>query len=288
MKREKPRRAPPGFQPVRRLPMNREGRDFVVGDIHGAYDLVIEAMRKVRFSPTKDRLFSVGDLVNRGSDSARALAFLSKPYVFAARGNHEDLWDELYASGPPEPAVVDAISTAFNLRMDWWLATSPEKRDALAAKFAQLPFAIEVETHRGPVGLIHADVPSGMPWQTFVHRLEAGDEEAIHSALWGRDRSRLDDHSGVEGIGRVFVGHTPHTSGAARRGNVISIDTGAIFGIMSNAPGEGHLTMANLTFKTESLSAGLDDFLRSHEMVALLDQAEPSRPFTSYVTPRGG
>lgn len=287
MKREKARRPPPGFQHVRRLMLNRDGRDFVVGDIHGAYDLVIEAMRKVRFDPAKDRLFSVGDLVNRGSDSARALAFLSQPYVFAVRGNHEDLWDELYADGPPSPSVVKAISSVFNLRMDWWLATSPDKRDSLAAKFAQLPFAIEVQTHRGPVGLVHADVPVDTPWSTFIQKIEAGDEKAIHTALWGRDRSRSDDHSGVEGVGRVFVGHTPHVAGATRRGNVISIDTGAIFGLMNAHPGHGHLTIANLAFKTESLNAGMEAFHRGQEMVAVHDQIERSRPFANYCAPRG-
>lgn len=287
MKREKPRRHPPGFQPVRRLPLNRVGRDFAVGDVHGAYDLVIDAMRKVRFDRTRDRLLSVGDLVNRGDDSARALAFLSQPYVYAIRGNHEDLWEELYFDGPPRPEVVEAISNVFNLRMDWWQSTPPAKRDTLVAKFAQLPFAMEVQTHRGTVGLVHGDVPADMPWQTFIDRIEAGDEDTIHTALWGRDRSRTDDHSGVEGVGRVFVGHTPHIAGATRRGNVVSIDTGAIFGLLNAQPGHGHLTMANLAFKTESLDAGMEAFHRAQEMIAVHDQAEPSRPFSNYSAPRG-
>lgn len=56
---------------VLRLPENTRGRDFVVGDIHGAFDKVEAAMAKVGFDVERDRLLSVGDLVDRGAESAR-------------------------------------------------------------------------------------------------------------------------------------------------------------------------------------------------------------------------
>lgn len=63
------------------LPCNHHGRDFVVGDIHGEYDLLLEAMRAVRFEPKNDRLLCVGDLIDRGPGSHRVRQFLSQPYV---------------------------------------------------------------------------------------------------------------------------------------------------------------------------------------------------------------
>ena len=36
---------------VRRFAMNREGRDFVVGDLHGAFRVLDEALAQVRFDP---------------------------------------------------------------------------------------------------------------------------------------------------------------------------------------------------------------------------------------------
>lgn len=38
---------------VLKLPKNTEGRDFVVGDIHGAYDLLDQALEEVKFDPAK-------------------------------------------------------------------------------------------------------------------------------------------------------------------------------------------------------------------------------------------
>ena len=82
------------------------GRDFVVGDIHGAYDLVLQAMNEARFNPNTDRLFAVGDLIDRGLGSRRCLKFLAQPYVYAVRGNHEDMLLDLYAEGYPGPAAI--------------------------------------------------------------------------------------------------------------------------------------------------------------------------------------
>ena len=79
-------RLPP--TPVLRLPENTLGRDFVIGDIHGAFSVVVEAIKLVQFDPKKDRLFSLGDTIDRGPESRRAQRFLSTPWVHAIRGNH--------------------------------------------------------------------------------------------------------------------------------------------------------------------------------------------------------
>lgn len=63
----------------KKLGANEIGRDFVLGDIHGAYDLVIQGMREVRFNGHKDRLLVVGDLIDRGPGSHRVLEFLQQP-----------------------------------------------------------------------------------------------------------------------------------------------------------------------------------------------------------------
>ena len=52
---------------------NRAGRDFVAGDIHGCYRTLERALAGVGFEPGQDRLFSAGDLVNRGPHSTEAL-----------------------------------------------------------------------------------------------------------------------------------------------------------------------------------------------------------------------
>ncbi len=48
---------------------NNIGNDYVCGDVHGCYDKLQEALDEIGFDPTKDRLFIVGDLVDRGPQS---------------------------------------------------------------------------------------------------------------------------------------------------------------------------------------------------------------------------
>ena len=76
---------------VKTLPVNPQGRDFVVGDLHGCYTLLQTALANVSFDPTMDRLISVGDLVDRGPQSLECLQLLDKSWFYATMANHEDL-----------------------------------------------------------------------------------------------------------------------------------------------------------------------------------------------------
>ena len=49
------------------------GRDLVVGDVHGEFSTLEHALEALDFQPGKDRLFSVGDLIDRGPRSGDAL-----------------------------------------------------------------------------------------------------------------------------------------------------------------------------------------------------------------------
>ena len=76
---------------VQRFERNVFGRDFVVGDLHGCFDLLCEQMDRVGFDPKTDRIFSVGDLVDRGTQSKDALNWMAQPWFHAVRGNHEEM-----------------------------------------------------------------------------------------------------------------------------------------------------------------------------------------------------
>lgn len=42
---------------------NLAGRDFVVGDIHGCYDQLMDLLKEIKFDFAKDRMFAVGILL---------------------------------------------------------------------------------------------------------------------------------------------------------------------------------------------------------------------------------
>ena len=68
---------------------NLRGRDFVVGDVHGCFRTLERALAELDFDPGRDRLFGVGDLVNRGSHSVAALEWREQRFKAVALGNHD-------------------------------------------------------------------------------------------------------------------------------------------------------------------------------------------------------
>ena len=225
---------------VHHFPINETGRDFVIGDIHGEFALVREAMRRIQFDTSKDRLFCCGDLIDRGADSARALRFLQLSFVHSCRGNHENNFLEIHADGEPSDRVLQWF--ADKMGAHWWLKLGASERKRFLALFERMPIAIEVETRQGPVGIVHANVPARMPWPTFKSLIEQGDDTAIAAALESRSRIKYRDCSGVQGVHRVYVGHSPQWDGALSLGNVVALDSGAF----RSDEGKGHLTIAEI------------------------------------------
>lgn len=196
---------------VQRLPINRKGRCFVVTDVHFQVKKLMEGLALLNFDPAVDRLIIGGDLIDRGPDLREALALLEKDWVWVVRGNHEqmviDAWKE-------KRIYSDHGAT-------WWMGLTDESQDMVATKLDSLPYAIEIESEHGIVGVVHANVPSAMTWQGFVEALAyPGVRE---QAIWQRERVTRHLRKGVEGIWRVCIGHT-YLSFPQRLDNVLALD----------------------------------------------------------------
>ena len=64
--------APDASPHLKTLPPNRAGRDFLLGDLHGMMDELTAAMQAAGFDRSRDRIISVGDLIDRGPDNLAA------------------------------------------------------------------------------------------------------------------------------------------------------------------------------------------------------------------------
>ncbi|MEQ1635292.1 MAG: metallophosphoesterase [Methylococcales bacterium] len=102
--------------PVMTLPANSHGRDFVLGDLHGCYQLLQDLLGQVNFNPAQDRLFSVGDLVDRGPDSLACLELLKEPWFYAVLGNHEAMLADFFNTYNPNNNQPDQ-------ELDCWFNT---------------------------------------------------------------------------------------------------------------------------------------------------------------------
>ena len=64
---------------------------YAIGDIQGCYSSLMELLHKIDFNPSKDVLYLVGDLVNRGAESLNVLrwAYKNQDSLVAVLGNHD-------------------------------------------------------------------------------------------------------------------------------------------------------------------------------------------------------
>lgn len=196
---------------------NTEGRDFVVGDIHGKHDLLQKALKGVSFDRQRDRLFSVGDLIDRGAQSYDCLWLAFEPFFHGVLGNHELM-------------AFDALATNGN-QNDWnlwqmnggaWIHGEDAREVAIIAREAAqyLPLAREVTVAGQRVGICHAEPPPD--WEDIRN----APQKLVEPTVWSRTRIKKADTTRVKGIDAVVVGHKvlPRPTWL---GNVLYVDTGA-------------------------------------------------------------
>jgi len=205
---------------IKTFERNNLGRDLAVGDIHGQFTRLKAALTEIGFDPGIDRLFSVGDLVDRGPESEEAIDWLEKPWFHAVMGNHEQMALD-HVSGYSDPKLYLQNGGA------WFLSLPDAAQQDIACQFAVLPIAIEVETVNGTVGIVHAEAPLNS-WETMRYALTEADEHTrnqwIVNCLWSRTKINGGDERPVAGISAVICGHTP-LSEVVEVGNTIFIDT---------------------------------------------------------------
>lgn len=206
---------------VRRFSVNPNGRDLIVGDLHGCVSKFRARLDEVGFDPARDRVFVLGDLIDRGPESPEAVALLSEPWFHAVMGNHEDMAIAYHLG------LIDAPCYASNGGA-WFIGLTPAERQPIVDALSALPVAIELETPLGLLGLVHADCPYAS-WPLFVGILSSADPDASAArnlALWSRTRAERLFDGPVDGVRAVVVGHTV-VERPASLGNVLFIDTGA-------------------------------------------------------------
>jgi serine/threonine protein phosphatase 1 len=202
--------------------MNVKGLDFVVGDIHGMYSNLEEKLEEIGFNKETDRLFSVGDLVDRGPESAQALEYLKKDWFCPLRGNHDEFILRSYykEDGFNNNRWADELHGG-----SWWFDLSDSDQKDFAEAMSEVPLAMELKTNKGLVGFVHANVPFSMDWNKIKHLIET-DEEIQHYIQWNRDRAYGEKEEDVDGVYKMYMGHTVFPE-VTNKGNVVFVDTGS-------------------------------------------------------------
>jgi len=186
---------------------------YIIGDVHGYYD---KLMRLVRKLPEDAALVFVGDLIDRGPDSAKVIAFIRENGHLCVRGNHEAFMiAQRYLPGKPWKENSDyelwmvngGAATLESYGLHNYATLRREGSSPLLQPFFRdiewlqtLPYYLELdgcEINGRRVVVSHASV-------SHIWEKRGTDEEAFNTLVV----SNRDAPVSVEGIYNVF-GHTP-------------------------------------------------------------------------------
>lgn len=161
-------------------------RLVVVGDIHGMDAAFDELLKKIEFNTTTDHLIAVGDMVNKGPDSADVIQRLIKLRASAVRGNHEDRVLLSRAEIDSQTGVAaDLDSTATEDRKGQLsdLVTARLLTQEQVDWLAKLPVIINIQ--KLGINVVHAGLMPGIdlakqdPWAAMNMRTISYPREAL-------------------------------------------------------------------------------------------------------------
>lgn len=219
------------YKPIRYFEKNKKGRDYVVGDIHGEFSNLVKKLKSIQFDQKKDRLFSVGDLIDRGPESHLVMNFLKEEWFIPVKGNHELLTIEY-------PKMRNELKDIYvnELGGKWVKNISDAQLGDIISAFKKHPVAIHVETEAGPVIIVHADLPTAS-WKVFERNMKTVNYKILELTMKSTVRPSIPNQY-IQDVRAVICGHMKDEK-VRRLGNFYLIDTGSGFS-------DGRLTILDM------------------------------------------
>ncbi len=175
--------------------LNSGGNVWVLGDVHGHYSTLVRLISELDLQEN-DKLVSLGDLIDRGPNSASVLQlFRDNQSYHLIRGNHEDMMLKCLFRGKNKDCKswlkYGGLETleSFGLK--------PERKTALVDDWCDFlsnsPSEVILEKYR----FIHAGIN---PMRSLYEQTE-------NDRLWSRNIFEF--NTAPDPKRQVFVGHTP-------------------------------------------------------------------------------
>jgi serine/threonine protein phosphatase 1 len=202
------------------LPSNSDGNDYIVGDLHGCLTELLAMLDYVGFDKNKDRLFSVGDLIDRGPQSIELLhEFRIRKNWYFVKGNHEQMMIDSFVydnSNMYQIWIQNGGTWIFDENKD-------ELEEASIWLAENIPTIIVVGENESRFNICHAEIVDMNELNAMSNKNIdewTFDEKAIDNLIWGRNIYNdyeedyfINDvpfryHSNELSI--TYVGHTPH------------------------------------------------------------------------------
>jgi bis(5'-nucleosyl)-tetraphosphatase (symmetrical) len=170
---------------------------YAIGDVQGCRDALDALLVEIGFSGVRDTLWFVGDLVNRGSQSAEVLRFVRSlgDRAVVVHGNH-DLHLLAFAAGHAkartDDTFHDVLAAPDRDELLDWLRSRPmlHVQGGYAMVHAGLLPAWSIEQARGLAAEVEAALRAPT-YRDFFAQLYGSKPEAWHDDLHGADRLRV-------------------------------------------------------------------------------------------------
>lgn len=184
---------------------------YVISDIHGQAKLFNKLLKKINFNE-KDKLYILGDAVDRGPDGIKILLKIMRtPNMYMLLGNHElMMYNTITAKNKPDMWEYSAIwfQNGGQITLKSFLKYSENTQKRILKYIKKLPSEFRIEINNKEFILCHAiPDPSSFkinPFENSIEGLRYDSEKEM--AAWER-YIRLDDKNFDNKI--IIHGHTP-------------------------------------------------------------------------------
>ncbi len=193
------------------LPHNNIGDDFIIGDLHGNLQPLIKLLDYIQFDKQTDRLFSVGDTIDRGPQSIECANLIYEPWFFPIIGNHELMMIQsiLYNN-------ETSLETWLYNGGEWHLSITNEELMELANSWLSQPLIYSIGNDNNRFNIVHAELYSNNNIINNSHIDNwSFDNSTIDNILWGRNIANLHSYPNhnnpqlhSKDLSLTFVGHT--------------------------------------------------------------------------------
>jgi serine/threonine protein phosphatase 1 len=82
-------------------------RQIIIGDVHGQYAALMALLEAIEIAP-EDQIFFLGDLIDRGPQSAEVVSFVREHDHTCLLGNHEQMLIEAFPNHQLQPKLFQA------------------------------------------------------------------------------------------------------------------------------------------------------------------------------------
>lgn len=183
---------------------------YAIADLHGRYDLLIQALNAIFRRPGGGTIVTLGDYVDRGAESRQIIS-----HLMTVRETPREGWKVVCLKGNHEDMMYESLMKPLDL--GWWVGNGGETT---------------LKSYSNEVPSNHLHWISKLPTthvdrhRVFVHAgvdpTKALDQQTEEFMLWYRYVDGADIGHGER---HVVHGHTPNRFGPERYQNRTNLDT---------------------------------------------------------------